>query len=62
MKNKKRWMKISILLLSIVLLSPLSNYIKPAVYADEPLRLVVDGKDVTASAVPVIQNARTLVP
>ncbi len=58
-----KWGKISIVvLLTLTLLLTNFNFFNPVVYADAPLRLVVDGKDVTSTALPVIQNARTLVP
>ena len=31
-------------------------------FAANPLRLIVDGRDITSSAAPIIQNGRTLVP
>lgn len=54
--------KIGMVVLSLVLLLSIANLFEPEAFADEPLRLVVDGKDVTATAVPIIQNSRTLVP
>ncbi len=44
----------------LVLLAVL--WIAPPSSADSPIRLIVDTKDITASAAPVIQNGRTLVP
>ncbi len=58
----KRLSKIGMLLISLVLLLTISNLFEPEAFADEPLRLVIDGKDVTSTAMPIIQNARTLVP
>lgn len=62
MKNINKLLKAGILLLTLILITFLSNYPKPAVYAEESLRLVIDGKDVTSTAMPIIRNARTLVP
>lgn len=62
MKNKREWMKIGILLISLIILFSLSSLLKPPVFAEEPLRLHIDGKDVTSAAKPIIQNSRTLVP
>ncbi|GAB1476817.1 hypothetical protein MASR2M70_16530 [Bacillota bacterium] len=58
----KKPAKIGIPLILLVLLLSVSSLFEPEAFAEEPLRLVVDGKDVTAGAVPVIQNSRTLVP
>ncbi len=57
-----RWRKIGIVILTSTLLISLPHFFEPTVYADEPIRLTVDGKDVTATAMPVVKNGRTLVP
>jgi flagellum-specific peptidoglycan hydrolase FlgJ len=37
-------------------------WLAPSGFADSSIKLIVDGKDITASAAPVIQEGRTLVP
>lgn len=46
---------VMLLLIFVLWIAPTSN-------ADSPIKLIIDGKDITASAAPVIQNGRTLVP
>jgi len=59
MKKKSTIRKAFCLLLPLMLLF---SSLPPAAIASNQIRLVLDGKDVTASAVPVIENGRTLVP
>lgn len=49
-----------LLILAIMLAFP--QYLSPSTFAANPIRLVIDGKDFTQNAAPVIQNDRTLVP
>ena len=62
MKNINKWIVVSVLLLSLTTLLFISDIFEPEVFADKPLRLIIDGKDVTSTAMPIIQNSRTLVP
>ncbi len=62
MRNINKWIKLSVILFFIALLLFLPNFFKPTVFADDSLKLVIDRKDVTSTAMPIIQNSRTLVP
>ena len=61
MANKyKALNKIVLLILAIMLTFP--QYLSPNTIAASQIRLVIDGKDFTQNAAPVIENDRTLVP
>lgn len=59
-KKYKALNKITLLILAIMLTFP--QYLNPNTMAASQIRLVIDGKDFTQNAAPVIENDRTLVP
>ena len=61
MKNKNN-LFIRHLVISLIMVFTFVQWINPKVFADSSIKLIVDGKDITASAQPVIKNDRTLVP
>lgn len=50
------------ILISLLLVITLIQYSSPEVYAESPIKLVVNGKKITSDADPYISNDRTLVP
>lgn len=60
--GKRKLLKKCLLFTFIVTMS-LTSWLEPKVLAaSDSIKLVVDGEDITSSAVPVIKNSRTLVP
>ncbi len=63
MNKINKWIKITTLLISLTILLFFSIFLDPMAFANNSsLKLIIDGKDVTSTAVPIIQNSRTLVP
>lgn len=60
--NKRNKIIRTTLLLALILALAFSNLGSQSLLAAAQIRLVIDGKDVTSSALPVIENDRTLVP
>lgn len=60
LKKYKVLNRMILLILTIMLAFP--QGLSPTAFAANPIRLVIDGKDFTRNAAPVIQNDRTLVP
>ena len=61
MNKRNKITKVSILF-ALILALAFANIGNQKSLAAAQIRLVIDGKDVTASAIPVIENDRTLVP
>lgn len=60
---KKKYNKLSkYIFISLLLTVMFIHYLIPDVYADTPLKLVIDGQEVSADPEPFIKDDRTLVP
>lgn len=60
LKKSKNLNRVILLITAILLAFP--QYLSLCSFGASPIRLVIDGKDLTKVAAPVIQNDRTLVP